>query len=356
MINSYLVESVSNVDTVKGSHLEKRLFDNFFYKYKIMVDSIYNYSLFFNRNILIKNLIKNILLVLVYGIGSYLVIINKISFGEIIVFQSFFNYFIGASDRLVSLFDDYYNFLIALNRIEDLFIIREERFSNNFYYLNYKLDGNILFKNLVYKVGSRFLFDNINIEIKKGEKILISGASGSGKSSFVKILMRYIEVPYGMVSVDGIDINHYHLENIRSNITYVSSNEYLFTDTLKNNICLYKEISEDEFFNVCNLCLVDEIIKNDEMKYNKMVEENGFNFSNGERQRIILARSLIRNSSIYIFDESFGQIDISKEKKILENIFKYLDNKIIIVISHRFNNKKMFDRVLKLENGKIYES
>ena len=87
-----------------------------------------------------------------------------------------------------------------------------------------------------------------------------------------------------------------------------------------------------------------------------MIEENGFNFSNGERQRIILARSIIKKSNIYILDESLGQIDINREKKILENIFKYLSDKTIIVISHRFNNKKLFDRVLKLDKAKIYES
>ena len=87
-----------------------------------------------------------------------------------------------------------------------------------------------------------------------------------------------------------------------------------------------------------------------------MIEENGFNLSNGERQRIILARSILKESSIYIFDEALGQIDINKEKKILESIFKYLNNKIIIVISHRFNNKKLFDRVLKLEEGIINEN
>ena len=87
-----------------------------------------------------------------------------------------------------------------------------------------------------------------------------------------------------------------------------------------------------------------------------LIEENGFNISNGERQRIILARSILRKSNIYIFDEAFAGIDINKEKKILKNIFEYLHDKTIIIISHRFNNKKEFDRVLKLEKGKIYES
>ena len=91
------------------------------------------------------------------------------------------------------------------------------------------------------------------------------------------------------------------------------------------------------------------------LEYDTLIEENGFNLSNGERQRIILARSLFRKSNIYIFDEAFSGIDINKEKKILENMFDYLKDKTIIVISHRFNNKKLFNRVLKLEGGKIIE-
>ena len=145
------------------------------------------------------------------------------------------------------------------------------------------------------------------------------------------------------------------MENIRSNICYVTSNEYLFTDSLRNNICLNKEINEEEFLKITNICLVDDLVNNDELGYDKLIEENGFNFSNGERQRIILARSLLKKSNIYIFDEAFGNIDIDREKKILNNIFDYLKDKIVIVISHRFNNKKLFDRVIKIKDGDIIE-
>ena len=196
----------------------------------------------------------------------------------------------------------------------------------------------------------------MNLQIKQGEKILLSGESGSGKSTLVKMLLRYIEVDFNKIKIADIDINHYHLENIRSNITYVTSSEYLFTDTIRNNIVLYKDYPEEDFYEVCKACLVDDIIKNNDNNYDALIEENGFNFSNGERQRIILARSIIKKNSIYIFDEALAGIDISREKKILENIFAYLNDKTIIVISHRFNNKKLFDRVLKLNGAQIYEN
>ena len=354
-INSYLIQGVSNVDTIKGSHLEKRIIDKFSINYKVFIEKIYNFKLKIETYSFVGNNSNDLLLVIIYGLGSYLVIKNKLPLSNLIVYQSFYMYFINCFYRLIHILEDYEQYKISLCRIEELFMINSDNFKNNYFYLPYKLDGDIVYNNLTYKVGSKKLLDNVSLTIKKGEKILLCGESGSGKSTLVKMLLRYIEVPYGVLNISKIDINHYHLENIRANITYVTSNEYLFNDTIKNNIMLYKEYPEEEFLNACNMCLVNDIVK-DEKKYNMLIEENGFNISNGERQRIILARSILRKSNIYIFDEAFAGIDITKEKKILKNIFEYLNDKTVIVISHRFNNKKEFDRILKLDRGKIYES
>ena len=355
-INTYLIEGISNVDTIKGSHLEKRLIDKFSYKYKNFLDTIYNYSLINEIFLYLKNNLSDIIHMLIYGLGSYYGIKNKLSLSSLIIYQLFSSYFLNSFFNLIMLFDNFNSYKIALSRVEEIFLINKENFKNNFFYLPYTLKGSIVIDNLNYKVNTKVLFNNLNLKINPKEKILLCGESGSGKSTLVKMLMRYIETDFGNIKISDIDINHYHLENLRNNITYITSNEYLFTDTIKNNILLNKEIPDEEFYKICKLCLVDDIVKNSDLKYEKIIEENGFNFSNGERQRIILARSLLRKSSIYIFDEALGQIDINKEKKILTNIFNYLEDKIIIVISHRFNNKKLFDRVLKLDKGVIIEN
>ena len=353
-VNSYLIESISNVDTVKGSHLEKRLCDVFIIKYKNMLNTLYKYNNFNITMDFIKNNYFDLLIIIIYSFGSYLIITNDISLSNIIIYQSFFTYYINSFIRLIGVVGEYNEYLVSKSRVEDLFLLNEESFIHNYYYLSYDLIGDIKFKDFSYKIGSRLLFDNCNLVIKEGERILISGESGCGKSTLVKILMRYIEIPYGSVSINDIDINHYHLENIRSNICFVSSNEYLFTDSLRNNICLNKEINEEEFLKITKICMVDDLV-NDELGYDRLIEENGFNFSNGEKQRIILARSLVKNSNIYILDEALGNIDIDREKKILSGIFDYLSGKIVIVISHRFNNKKLFDRVIKIKDGHIIE-
>lgn len=356
IINSDFIQGISNVDTVKGSHLEKRLTDQFIIHYQAFLDKLYKYQFWQEITLLLKNNVKDSINLILFGFGSYYVIKEKISLSNLIVYQSFYSYFSSSFYNVISLLEEYHTYKVSLERVEEIFMINPDEFRNSYYYLSYCLAGDIEIRNLSYKVGSQYLLNNLCLSIRKGEKILLSGPSGSGKSTLVKMLLRYIDIPYDKISIAGIDINHYHLENIRSNITYVTSNEYLFTDTIKNNILLYKEVEEELFEKICELCLVNDLLKRKSLGYNSLIEENGFNFSNGERQRIILARSLIRNSNIYILDEALGQIDISREKKILENIFAYLNDKTVIIISHRFNNKKIFDRVLKLEKGIIYES
>lgn len=356
IINSSIIEGLSNVDTVKGSHLEKRLTDLFVLKYKSFQENNYSLSTLITIQELIKNYIYDILMILIYAFGSYLVIKNKLSLSSFIIYQSFINYLLSCTTRCIKVLEEYPTYKVSLDRVEELFMIREEDFKNNYFYLPYNLLGDIIINNLNYKIGYKELFKDLSLTIKQGEKVLLTGPSGCGKSTLVKMLMRYVEVNFDVINIANIDINHYHLNNIRTNITYLSSSEYLFNDTLKNNITLYKEYKDEEVEEVSKICLVNDIIKNSDIGLDKMIEENGFNFSSGEKQRIFLARSIIKKTNIYIFDEALGQIDINREKIILEGIFKYLKDKTIIVISHRNNNKKLFDRIIKIEKGKINES
>lgn len=355
IIEQHIIESISNVDTTKGSHLEKRFSDKFNLKYRRLLSNNYRYVSLVDFIDGLIRFIKNLLIVCIYSIGGYYVLINELSINNMIIFQSFFSYTLSCFDRLLNIFLDISTYKICLNRVEDLYTILEEDFSKNFYYLNYRLDGDITINNLYYEINNRVIFNNINLVIRNSEKVLLFGSSGSGKSTLVKMLLRYVEVPFSMISINGIDINHYHLENIRRYITYVSSNELLFNDTIYNNICLYKEVSEELFIKIIKICRVDKIFGEDINNYKCILEENGFLLSSGERQRIILARSLLRDSDIYIYDEAFGQIDIDLTNKILSDIFKYLKDKKVIVISHRNNSKKYFDKIYKIIDGNIYE-
>ncbi len=354
-INSYLIESITNIETIKGSHLEKKITDVFKIKYQKLLEKSYSSNLFEELFLFLKNISNNLLLVVILGYGCFFVVSDKMSLGQLFVYQNIFSYYLYCFENLLNLYTGYHDFKLSLERIEDLFTIRTERFNGKGYYLMCRLDGDVIINNLNYNLGGKHLFNNLRLNISYMDKVLLTGESGSGKSTLVKLLMRYINVPYGFISIKNIDINHYHLDNIRNNITYISNNDTLFTDTLYNNITLNQNVSKEEFLKITKITKVDEIVKNDRLGYQKLVEENGFNFSSGEKQRIILARSLTRKSDIYIFDEAFSQIDIDKTRIILKNVLEYLKDKTVIVISHRNNFNKLFNRVLKLEKGRIYE-
>lgn len=353
--NSYIVEAISNVDTTKGCHLEKRFSDTFLLTYKRLLEKNYKYISYLEVDNTILNLFQQSLNIMIYGLGGYLVIINQISLVNFIIYQTFFQYILKSFYRIIGILEEVPNYVVCLGRVEDLFTIMEEKFDKSYYFINYKLDGDINFTDLSYSINNKVILDHLTITINYKDKVLLYGSSGSGKSTFVKVFMRYIEIPFGKVSIKNIDINHYHLENIRKYITYVSANELLFNDTIYNNICLSHEISEEQFLKIIKITRVDLIFGEDIKNYHNQIEENGFLLSGGERQRIILARALIKQSNIYIFDEAFGQIDIDLTNKIIKDIFEYLKNETIIVISHRQNAKKYFNRIFNMVDGKIYE-
>ncbi len=354
-INNYLIESLASVEVIKGMHFEKATIDRFKYKYKKLLEKTYLLGKKIEAEKFIKTNLINLLTILILGVGSYLIINKEMLLGELLIFQSLIMYYLTSMTNLILLIDEFNNYKLAVNRIEDLYTITKENFVGENNYPDKKVEGDIKFNNLTYSYSNKKLYNNLNLVIKNKEKILIFGSTGTGKSTLMKLLARYLECEYGMISIGNIDINHYHLAILRKNITYVSQTEYLYTDTIYNNITLKKDIDEKTYNKIIKITKVDEIIKKTKLKENLIIEENGFNLSGGERQRIILARSLLKNSNIYIFDESINQVDIKREREILIEVIKYLKQKTLIMISHRVDNKDLFTRVISLTKGVINE-
>ena len=208
--------------------------------------------------------------------------------------------------------------------------------------------------NFIYNLQKN-IFQNIDLQIDKKEKVMILGDSGSGKSTILKILLKYYPINRDMIYIDGIDLNDYSLFEIRKNIACISQNEVLYTDTIKNNILLNRNISDIEFMEACKISCVDDFVKKMFLGYETKLEENGLNLSGGQRQRIVLARALLKPSKILLIDEGLNAIDINLERKILKNIFSKYQNKTIIVVSHRLENLDLFHKVIHLKDGIIEE-
>lgn len=356
-INSLFIESIQGVETVKGMHLESFLLDKICHGYYLFLDKIKKLQNSYHFTYFLKENIIQIGFVLLLWKGSIMVINKEFTVVSLIVFQNLYYYFLKSIQNVFSFYLESRSIKIVFRRLEELFDVKNEVFLEDKNKKIKTIKGDILCKGLTYSYkDDHILLKDINLHITSGEKIVLYGASGSGKSTLAKLLFRYYQVAEDSIFLDGVGINHYLLEDVRKYVTYVSQNEILFTDTIYHNIVLEQDLNYDTFLEVCSITKVDEIVSDQLLGYDKLIEENGFNLSGGERQRIVLARALLKSSSIYIFDEAFNQIDVKKERVILENIFYYLKDKTVIIISHRDHNQDLFDRIIKMEEGKCIEN
>jgi ATP-binding cassette, subfamily C, bacteriocin exporter len=291
--NSFLVESVSNFETIKGLSIESDIYNKFIFKHKQYLNTNAKFKTLYNKYYFIKESIYNLCLVIILAIAINDYNDNLITIGSIITFNFLFFNFITPLKDLFEIFIGIKEGNILLNR---MFLNIDKE-----YKLNKKIKGDIKINNLTYSYKDNInIINNFSMIIKSGQKVLITGDSGCGKSTILKCIKKYTDVNSNMILLDNIDINNYD-KNTIDNIMYLSQNENLFTDSVLNNISLYKE--SKDISNIIDICKIENDL-------NLIIEENGKNISGGQRQRIILARTMLKKGYIYLLDEPFSQLDI----------------------------------------------
>jgi len=348
-INSLLVETISGYETVKGLNLEN-IFNNKINKlYLKTINNNFNFMKILNEQESIKNFQENVIILIIICLGINYVMDKSMTLGALITFNTLLYYVILPVREFVDIYREIYYVKNSIRRINNLVNFKSEIFD---VLSGFKINGDIKINKLCFGYnGVKNIINNFSLNINNQEKILFLGKTGIGKTTILKILYKYYDVDSGMVSINGRDINDFTLRDIRENITYISQNEILYTDTIRNNILLNRDVSLEEFSKVCKIACVDDIISDKMLSYDYMIEENGANLSGGQKQRIILARSLLKKSKILLIDEGFNEIDINLERKILKNIFEFYNDKTIIVISHRKNNIDLYDRVININKN-----
>lgn len=313
--------------------------DNFIY------ENISNLELF------IKDIVYLIGILLIEFIGFTLIFEGKMTLGSFLSFTLLTNYFIDPIKNVIDLSKEYYYAINAIKRVNNLLDMDLENLSTK---TNYSIIGNIKFNQLTFSYnGEKNILNNISLEIKNNDKVMILGNSGSGKSTVLKLLLKYYSINRDMIYLNDIDINDLTIQDVRSNITTLTQNEILYNDTIKNNIIMGRDIDDNNFIEMCRLTYVDEFVKNMFLGYDTKLEENGLNLSGGQRQRIMLARMLLKPAKIILIDEGLNAVDINLERKILKNILKKYTENTVIVVSHRMENLDLFNKVIYLEQGMI---
>ena len=345
-VNSYLIESILGIDTIKNFNIEKERDSRFKNKYNNLLKSNVKYNKFILSIELFQNFIMTISNVFILFVGIKLVNKGLLLFSNLIIINSLLIYFFISLKNII-----YFDRILidsknSYNRLEDL--LDEEEDNNN--KSNFNFNNNIEFKNVAYSYDSYNIFENLSFNINKGDFVFVKGDSGVGKSTLFKILTKQINDYKGKVIVDNTNIKNLSVNDIRNNICFVSQNEIIFTDTILNNITLFKEATKKELEKVIRITGIDKFLKEKNISLNFLLEENGHNISGGERQRILLARALLQKKKILILDETTNGIDTLSEENIVRKVKEEYDVTLIL-ISHRYDNLKLFNRVFEIKGG-----
>lgn len=211
-------------------------------------------------------------------------------------------------------------------------------------------------KNVSFSYQDKMVLQNINLVIPKGKTIAIVGSSGSGKSTMVDLIPRFIDATEGEVLIDGVNIRNYSIASIRGHMGIVTQEPILFNDTIANNISLSMEdASRDIVEKAARVANAESFILGKEQGYDTPVGERGLKLSGGERQRLTIARAVLRNPDILILDEATSSLDTESERLVQDAINKLTTNRTSIVIAHRLSTVRHADEIVVLQKGRIAE-
>ncbi len=218
------------------------------------------------------------------------------------------------------------------------------------------IDYDIDFENVSFSYRDRPILQNVSCLIPKNTMTAIVGPSGSGKTTFCNLIARFWDVDKGSIKIDGVDVKDYEVETLMNSISMVFQDVYLFNDTIENNIKFgLPEANRDMVEEAAKMAQCHDFIMKLPNGYNTIIGEGGESLSGGEKQRISIARAILKNAPIVIFDEATANVDPENEDKLKEAIEKLTDNKTVIMIAHRLKTIRNADQIIVLNNGSIEE-
>ncbi|HBJ2610991.1 ABC transporter permease [Clostridium botulinum] len=357
-LNSTIIESLKGIDTIKFHAAEEKIME------KLEVAYIKNLKITFKEGVLsniqnsISSLISSIGNLVLMFIGASMVMDGKTTLGSLMAFTSLSGYFMGPIGRLIGLQLSIQEASISLKRLSEIYEVEEEQEVNEEKIKIDRIDGDIVLKDITFRYGSRQpVIKDLNIKIPKGKKVALVGESGSGKTTLSRLLLKSFEPEKGKINICGHNIKQLDIYSLRKSIAYVPQNVELFSGTIKENVILGKEsVSYGEIKTACEDAGCDSFIERLPGKYDTFLEEAGGGLSGGEKQRIALARALVKNTDFLILDEATSNLDFISEAKIYNTIFVKSKNKTMLIIAHRLSTIRNCDIIYVLDKGQVIES
>lgn len=337
--NIKMINSIKNLDAVDGTlnKIERKLTHYLYDTYKV--------NTILNKINIFKVSCYEIGFFLINTFGFYFVYKGIINMIDLITFNALLNLYFEPLKNIVDSIPKYSFMKASITKINDFLGVRAEILGEKT-----STDGyDISINNLNYSYNKyQNVLKSVNLNIKEGEFVLLQGASGSGKSTLCSILNKYITDYTGDILFGKMNYKDLSIKTIRENIVYVGQNENIFTGSIKENITFGNKVSDLNFDKICKICKVDDVANKKTFRYESLIGSDEGNISGGEKQRIILARAVLKDFNVLILDEALSEVDIKLELEILKNIRDNYKDKTIIYISHK-KYPNVFDKVISME-------
>lgn len=351
-----LQEAIAGRELIKIFTGEEIIGTKIFTSFKKVIDKEIKLDLLSTFAGGLASVIASIAPLILIWYGIYEIIKGRFTIGSLVAFNSFIKYLFGPIERLVNTNFGIQRSLAALERVYEI-MDKKANIKDMPNAKDLKVEeGRIIFKNVTfYYKENTFSLKNINLEMKKGINAIV-GPSGAGKTTLIKLLLRFFDPQEGEIIIDGENIKNVKLKSLRKNISLVSQDIFLFSDTILENLKIANpNVSIGEIRNACQKAKILEFIEKLPNKFNTRIGERGIKLSGGERQRIAIAMAIIKNAPIFILDEATSQLDSVTEETIKEFLCENRDKKTIIIIAHRLSTVSIADNVILMKDGEIID-
>lgn len=353
-LNNSVLEDVEGIRIIRVFGIKDARYFSFQNRSKMLVQKNMDVVKYRAMMAPFQRIIPAITFVIAIGYGTFLISKNQISVGQLVSFTYYLNMLIWPMYALGNFINVYQQADASMDRIDNILDYKDELDLNEDYEEIDDIES-IKFENYSFKYpySKEFALKDISFEFKKNMRVAIVGKTGSGKSTILNLILKFYDVKSGEILIDGININNLNEDIMRENFAVVLQDPFLFETTLKENITLDKDYSDEEVIHALEELGCYTLLKKG---LNEPIKAKGSNLSQGERQLISFARAYIRNPRILILDEATSNIDTETEQIIQQPLEKLKYSRTTLIVAHRLSTIRNVDKIFALSNGKIIES
>lgn len=356
-VNGEVEEMFSNQSVIRVFNAENKMISKFEYDNNKLADVAWKSNFVSGLMHPIMNFVGNLGYVVIAILGSYFAIIGRITVGNIQSFIQYTKNFTNPIAQIAQISNMLQSMVAASERVFEFLDEEEEKEKNKKFIPTNKIEGSVEFKNVKFGYNQdKIIINDFSAKVKPGQKIAIVGPTGAGKTTIVKLLMRFYDLNSGEILVDGHNINDYRKEDIRGLFGMVLQDTWLFNGTIMENIRYGRlEATDDEVIEACKMAHVHHFIQTLPDGYNMRLNEETTNISGGQKQLLTIARAILADPKILILDEATSSVDTRTEILIQKAMDKLMEGRTSFIIAHRLSTIKNADLILVMDSGDIVE-